>query len=34
LVLLTLAAVTTLGNLADAISGVFTNVTANLTAPT
>jgi Flp pilus assembly pilin Flp len=34
LVLLTLAAVTTLGNLADAIGGVFTNVTANLTAPT
>jgi Flp pilus assembly pilin Flp len=34
LVLLTLAAVTTLGNLADAIEGVFANVTVNLTNAT
>ena len=31
LILLTLAAVTTLGKLADAVNGVFTNVAANLT---
>jgi pilus assembly protein Flp/PilA len=34
LVLLTLAAVTTLGNLAIAINGVFTNAATNLTTPT
>jgi Flp pilus assembly pilin Flp len=34
LVLLTLAAVTTLGGLATAINGVFRNATTNLTTPT
>jgi Flp pilus assembly pilin Flp len=34
LVLLTLAAVTTLGGLATAINGVFINVATNLTTPT
>jgi pilus assembly protein Flp/PilA len=34
LVLLTLAAVTTLSGLATAINGVFANVTTNLTTPT
>jgi pilus assembly protein Flp/PilA len=34
LVLLTLAAVTTLGGLATAINGVFKNAATNLTTPT
>jgi Flp pilus assembly pilin Flp len=34
LVLMALAAVTTLGTLAKAVNGVFTNAAANLTSPT